>query len=581
MKRDLAIGAALVIATLAVYAQTLRFDFIEYDDQVLVTQNRLVHAGISTANARAAFAQQSDPLNWLPLTVLSYMVEATVFGVEPSAFHATNVLLHALDAVLLYLLLRSLTAAVWPAAIAAALFALHPMRAESVAWVSSRKDVLSAAFGLLALIAYLRYARRGSVRAYAVSFACTVAALLSKATWVTLPALFLLLDFWPLRRFGPSAPEAPALPEKAAPRVAVSELIAEKLPFFGIAAAMLLVTSVSQAANRVSLEKLPLVDRLVHALVSCAWYVAKTLWPAQLSPHYAHPYMVGGGVPWTATQIALAVLSLATLTALAIRFARRGYPLVGWLWFLGTLVPVLGLAQYGNQGMADRYTHIPHMGLFVAAVFGGWEILAPRLRSPRQQRLAVASVVAALLALGSAAFAQVRVWRDTESLFTHAMQVRPRDATIQQSVGYVHLIAGRFDESLRHSKIALNLNPNHSRARYVLVQALKRRAAATPPPPEPDFLFDGEVSDALVHQELAELAYARGDRDAALDHIRGALALDPDSIRALWQLGALSGERGDHAGATDAFRRVVELRPDSPEAREALAAAERELASQR
>jgi hypothetical protein len=482
--------------------------------------------------------------------------------------------------VLLYLLLRSLTAAAWPSAIVAALFALHPLRVESVAWVSCRKDVLSTAFGLLALIAYVRYARCGSLRAYSASFACTVAALLSKATWVSLPALFLLLDFWPLRRFGPSAPEAPIFPVPAAPQAGVPRLIAEKLPFCAVAAAMLFVTSVNQADNRISLEQLPLGDRLVHALVACAWYVGKTLWPAQLSPHYPHPYLVGGGVPWTGTQIAIAVLLLATLTALAVRFTRRGYPLVGWLWFLGTLVPVLGLAQYGNQGMADRYTHIPHIGLFVAAVFGGWEVLAPRLRSPMQRRLAVAFSVVGLLALGSAAFAQTRVWRDTESLFTHALHVMPRNATIQEGVAYSHLLAGRFDDALRHSKTALNLDPGHWRARIVFADALARRAAATPPPPEPDFLFDGEAGDALLHEELAEIASARGDRDAALDHVHGALELDPDSIRALWQLGLLSSERGDYAGAIDAFRRVVALAPDSTKAREALAAAERGLASQ-
>jgi protein O-mannosyl-transferase len=581
MKRDLAIGAALVIATLAVYAQTLRFDLLDYDDQVLVTHNPLVKAGISLATAQTAFVQRSDPLNWLPLTVMSYMLDATVFGIEPVAFHATNVLLHALDAVLLYLLLRSLTAAAWPSAIVAALFALHPLRVESVAWVSSRKDVLSAAFGLLALIAYLRYARRNSLRAYAATFACTVAALLSKATWVTLPALFLLLDFWPLRRWGPSVPEARIFPAPAAPRAGVARLIAEKLPFCAVAAAVLFVTSMQQAGNRVSLEQLPLGDRLVHALVACAWYVAKTLWPAPLSPHYAHPYMAGGGVPWTGPQIALAALLLASLTALAVRFARRGYPLVGWLWFLGTLVPVLGLAQYGDQGMADRYTHIPHIGLFAAAVLGAWEMLVPRLRSPLQRRLAAVSVVAGLLALGSAAFAQTRVWRNTESLFAHALHVMPRNATILEGVAYSALLAERFDDALRHSKNALTLDPDRWRARMTFAQALARRAAATPPPPEPDFLFDGEPSDALLHEELAEIAFDRGDRDAALDHVRGALAVDPDSIRALWQLGLLSRERGDYASATDAFRRIVALAPDSTGAREALAAAERELASQR
>jgi tetratricopeptide (TPR) repeat protein len=559
MKRDLAIVAGLVISTLAVYAQTLGFEFLSYDDQSFVTDHAWVHEGLSFDGVRIAFVKQSAPLNWLPLTVLSYMLDASLFGVDAAGFHATNVALHALDVVLVYLLLRTLTAAVWPSAIVAALFALHPMRVESVAWVSGRKDVLSAAFGLLALIAYTRYAKRGSWRAYAVAFTCTVGALLSKATWVSLPALFVLLDFWPLRRFGPNAPEADAFRVPAARRARVSHLLAEKLPFFAAAAAMMFVTSEFQAGIRVPLERLSIAERFTHALVGYAWYVAKTVWPARLSPHYPHPYLVGGGVPWTGAEIALAALLLVTLTALAARWVRRGYPVVGWLWFLGTLVPVLGFVQHGTQGMADRYTHIPHIGLFLAAVFGGWELLVPRLRSTTLRRIAAAAVVAILFALGSAAFLQTRVWRNTDSLFTYALRVMPQDAMIQQGIAHCDLEAGRLDDALHHAKTALDLRPGFRRARGVLAQALARRAAATPSAPAPDFLFDGGTNDAFIHEEMAEIASARGDREAALAHVRSALALTPDSIRALWQLGELLRERGDHVGANEAFQRAVAL----------------------
>ncbi|TMA33978.1 MAG: tetratricopeptide repeat protein [Deltaproteobacteria bacterium] len=449
MRRDLAIAAALVVATLAVYAQTLRFDFItlrptasdsgaalahcSFDDDKYVTRNPWVQAGIGADGVRAAFGEAA-PFNWSPLVVLSLMLDATLFGVDPAAFHAVNAVLHALDAVLVYVLLRLLTGAIWPSAIAAALFALHPLRVESVAWVSGRKDVLSAAFGFSALIAYVRFAARGSRRAYAGALVLTVAALLSKATWVSLPGLFLLLDYWPLRRTSRG----------------LGRLLAEKIPFFAAAAALTLVTAAYQEGNRITLEQIPFADRLVHAFAACAWYLAKTLWPVGLAPHYPHPYLAtSGGAPWTGAQLALAALALAALTALAVRFARRGYPLVGWLWFVGTLLPVLGFAQYGTQGMADRYTHLPHVGLFAAAVFGGWELLVPRLGSPLARGSAVAAVAAALLALGSASFVQTRVWRDAETLFAHSLRVTPHNAVMRQGIARCYLGVGRVDDAQR------------------------------------------------------------------------------------------------------------------------------------
>jgi protein O-mannosyl-transferase len=477
MRRDLAIAAALVVATLAIYAQTLGFAFItlpapadaapglpapcNFDDDKYVTRNPWVQAGLGADSVRAAFGDAA-PFNWSPLVVLSLMLDVTLFGVDPASFHAVNTALHALDAVLVYALLRMLTGALWPSAIAAALFALHPLRVESVAWVAGRKDVLSAAFGLLALIAYARYAQRGSWRAYGAALACTVGALLSKATWVTLPGLFLLLDYWPLRRFGSAA-----------------RLLAEKIPFFAAAAAVLLVTAAHQEGNRIGLDQVGPGARLGHALAASAWYLAKTLWPAGLAPHYPHPYLAAsGGAPWTAAQLALAALALASLTALAIRFARRGYPLVGWLWFLGTLVPVLGFAQYGTQGMADRYTHLPHVGLFAAAVLGGWEMLAPQLENPRVRAAAVAAVAAVLLALGSASFVQTRVWRDADTLFAHSVRVMPQNATMQRGIARCYLGAGRLDDALRHSKAALDLQPDDQEAREIFAAALARRAAA-------------------------------------------------------------------------------------------------------
>jgi Flp pilus assembly protein TadD len=565
MKRDLAIAAALVTAIWAIYGQTIGFEFLSYDDDDFVTRNAQVHAGISVDGALGAFVQRSAPLNWLPLTVISYMIESTLFGLDPAAFHATNVALHALGAVLLYALLRSLTGAPWTSGIAAALFALHPMRVESVAWVTCRKDVLSAVFGLSALIAYARYAKRGSPWGYAAAFVLTAAALLAKATWVSLPFLYLLLDYWPLRRLGASA---------------AVRLLAEKLPFFALSAAMMVVTSGYQAGIRVPLERLGVAERLAHALAAYGWYLGKTIWPTHLSPHYPHPYLAGGGVPWTGAQIAFAALALAAITALAVRFAQRGYPLVGWLWFLGTFAPVIGFVQHGTAGMADRYTHLPHMGLFAAVAFGGFELCAARLHTRAAQRIAASAAAALLVAFGWASFAQARVWRNTETLFAHALRVMPRDAMIQEAVANNDLEAGRYDEALHHAKTAWNLRPGFRKAGRVFALALQRREAAAPNAPLPDFLFDGGPGDSLAHQEVAEVEYSRGNADAALDHVRRALELTPDSIRALTQLALLLRERGDDAGAGAALRRIADLSPNAAEANAALDEAEREAAPQ-
>jgi Flp pilus assembly protein TadD len=576
MKRDLAIAAALAIATAAIYAQTLGFDFVDFDDNLYVTRNPWVKAGLSVDGVRAAFSEPRSATNWLPLSTLSYMLDATLFGVNPRAFHATNVVLQAIDVVLLFALLRMLTGATWPSALVAALFAVHPMRVESVAWVSARKDVLTATFALLALLAYARYAVRGSRLAYSASLLCTILSLLSKTTWVTMPALLLLLDYWPLRRFANGGRQQDVFPAPAGRPASPAWIAAEKLPFIAIAAAGLAWAMVVQAGLRISTADIPFGDRVLHAVVAPAWYVMKTLWPTHLSVHYPHPYFATtGGLPWSPVQIALAALLLVLLSALALRFARRGYPLVGWLWFLGTLGPVLGFGQYVTQGMADRYTYLPHIGLFVALVFGGWEWLVPRLRSHPAQWAAAAAVGAVLIALGAVSAVQARVWRDSETLFTHALRVTPRDAMMQEVTANLYLQTGRLDEALQHSKAALNLHPAYRKARVVLATALARRAAEMPTPPEPDFLIDGGAADGLVHEELAVLAHDRADHDAAMRHVRAALALDPDSTRALWQLGVLLRESGDHAGARDAFRRLAELAPESDDARQALADAER------
>ena len=401
-----AIGLGLAAATLAAYAPALRGEFIDaYDDADYVFDNPRVKAGPTWAGVGWAFAR-SHAANWHPLTWISHMIDCGIWGLDSRGHHLSSLLLHALNSVLLLLALDRMTGRTWRAALVAALFALHPLHVESVAWISERKDLLSTLFWLLAILAWVRYARRPGAGRYATVVVLHLLALLSKPMPVTLPFTLLLLDFWPLGRLSLDSPTL---------RRDASRLVAEKLPLLALSAASSAVTYLVQsAAGAVTfLESLPFPARVANAVVSYAKYLVLAAWPRELAPFY--PYPEGGIPPW---EVAASALFLAAVTV-AVLLAARTKPWLafGWLWYVGTLVPVIGIVQVGLQSMADRYTYVPLVGIFVAVVWGAGD-LARRWRVPPAFRSA--AVLVLLLSLAVAARREAGTWHDSVTLFSRS-----------------------------------------------------------------------------------------------------------------------------------------------------------------
>lgn len=427
------IAAALCVLAVAVFWRTADFGFVAFDDPRYVLDNPHVLAGLSWSGVRWAFST-SWAANWHPLTWLSLMLDVQVFGPDPGWMHRVSLLWHCADTVLLFLVLRAATGSTWRPALVAALFAVHPLHVESVAWISERKDVLSAFFWLSAMGAWVRYARRPAVGRYLLVAVAMALGLLAKPMVVTLPAVLLLLDVWPLGRADPERPWRSWAPG----------LLLEKLPLLALSLASSAMTLAAQSGGGAvaASARLPLAARMGNALVAWVWYLWKSFWPTSLTAFHPHPAMSPAGIP--AWKVAGAASLLAGVSALAWRERRRRpWLAAGWAWFLVTLLPVIGLVQVGRQGMADRYAYLPIVGIFAMAA---WSL--PAASAPT--RLAIAAVAAAaVLALAVAARAQVETWRDTASLFSHATAVDHDNWLAWGNLGLWHFDRGRRDEALR------------------------------------------------------------------------------------------------------------------------------------
>jgi tetratricopeptide (TPR) repeat protein len=527
------------LVTAAIYAPSVGFGFLQLDDDRYVTENPGVLRGIAAESlAWAATARVSS--NWHPLTLVSYMVDVELWGLEPAGYHAENVAWHALNALLLFLGLRRLTSRFWPSALAAALFAWHPLHVESVAWISERKDVLSTSLGLLCVGAYAAYARRGGIGRYALVALLLGLGLATKPMLVSWPFALLLLDLWPLQRLRPpgTPPLAGAARAPACPPRSLSRLLLEKVPLLGLSSLAAALTVAAQGQALAVAPGVPLPQRVANAIVAVPRYLAKTLWPVDLSILYPHPYMPGG-VPWSAGAVVVAALLGIGITWLVASLRSRPYLLVGWLWFLGTLVPVSGLLQVGVQSMADRYTYVPHIGLFVAAAWGIADVHAAlRRRSRLAAGVLIAVVLAALTASALRAADQVHAWSDDETLVRRSVTATPDSVWLRYKLGAILLDRGAIREARAHLERAHALWPEWDRPAQDLAWLLATAAEPALRDPERAVALAEELArrssfvDANTLDTLATAYAAAGNWPRAVSTARRA-----------WELALAGGQK--------------------------------------
>ena len=514
------ICAGLVILTWVVFVQTLRYDFVNYDDPSYVYQNTRITSGIGLANVAWAFTHVHSE-NWHPLTTVTHMLDCQLHGLNAGWHHFTNVLLHCLAVVLLFLALERTTGALWRSAFVAAVFAVHPLHVESVAWIAERKDVLSAVFFMLTLLAYLHYTRSPSVGRYLTVALVIALGLMSKPMLVTLPFVLLLLDYWPLGRV-----KAPGS-NTGRP---VLQLVLEKIPLIVLSAASSIVTFLAQRGAIGWTEQLPVSERVSNAFVAYVVYIRQMFWPTALAVFYPHPE---NRLPvW---ELSLAMIVLVGMTAAAFVLRKKvPYFVTGWLWYLGMLVPVIGLLQVGWQGHADRYTYLPQIGLYIAVTWAVTDLT----RSWRSQRMAL-SVAAVLIvgALSCRAWFQTSYWRDSETLFTHALAVTSNNDVALNNLGIIFLDRGQLDDAIPKLQAAIDLRPENAPAHDNLAKALLRK---------------GQVAEAMVHY-------------------RKFLELQPASVEARNTLGTALIQQGHVKEAIDQWQEALAIEPENGNAASNLA----------
>jgi len=533
----------LTVLVLVVYWDVPHFDFVHYDDHVYVTDHVQVRQGLNTENLKWALTSTEAGF-WHPLTWLSLMLDYQFFGLNPGGYHFTNLLLHLTNTLLLFLVFASMTGAVWRSAFVAALFAVHPLHVESVAWIAERKDVLCGLFWILAVGAYARYAERPSWVRYAAVFVTLLLGLASKAMAVTLPFVLLLLDIWPLGRLrlteaGRGSVRASrsilnevrdgVLDGKSTGRFSpapIGWLILEKVPLVLLSAVVGILTWVaeSKVGALKTVAEYPLTVRLGNAVVSYVRYLGKMFWPADLAVIYPHP----GTWPWV--SVALAAFVLVTIMFFVLRFRRRApYLAIGWFWYLGALVPVIGLVQIGSHAMADRYTYLPLIGLFIMIAWGMTDLLAPRRFG---RTLLTIGAIAVVMALIPPARAQVAYWVDAEHLFRRAVAVTERNYLAHNNLGAALASKGCVDEALRHYREALAIRPRYPEALFNAGSALAAQGHYAEA--EAYYRSALEIHPGLseAHNNLAIALTMQGKMHDAIRHFRTALHLRPGYIEA-------------------------------------------------
>lgn len=547
------INTFLCVSILLTYYQVFHFDFIAYDTLVYVTNNTIVQAGISINNIRWAL-NSSFFSNWHPLTWISYMIDMELWGLNPVGFHATNLLLHTCNSLLLFKILQKTTNKLWESGFVAGLFALHPMHIESVAWIAERKDVLSAFFFFLAILSYIKYVKNQTLFTYTLTLVSFFLAIMSKSMVVTFPAVLLLLDYWPLRRFKPNSPSnRHCTDSKKTEKNHYQSIILEKIPFFILAAIGSQLTLLAQHNNLTPLEGLPLTTRLASALTSYPAYIEKTFWPVKLGilyPHHGMPNLL---------QLLGAILILLTITFFFIQWRHaRPWLIVGWLWFLGTLLPVIGIIHVGHHFIADRYTYIPHVGVFIIIAWGISEIC--KTLFPKHN---IFVIIACCLLIASSAqsWQQLKYWENDQTLWTRTLEITHNNYIAENNLGTALLNNNFPDKAQQHFQRAIIINKYYAEAYSNLAFAQARQGQ-----------FDKSINnyqlaisinpDVFLDQyRIAEVYLKSNMPQKAITYFKNALTLRPHSINTAIHIGDLLYENGQIHSALEIYKSIAQREP--------------------
>jgi Flp pilus assembly protein TadD len=542
----------LAVVTLALYNPVNRHPFVNYDDDRYVIDNPHVRHGLTASTVTWAITA-TEQANWHPLTWMSHALDVSLFRLNPAGHHFTSVLLHVANAVLLFLLLMWSTEKIGPSLFVAALFALHPINVESVAWVAERKNVLCTLFFFLTLWAYGWYVRKPGWKRYVVVALLFAAGLASKPMVITLPFVLLLLDYWPLARVRAGT--------KSQPGATWSRLVVEKLPLFALSAASAVITMRAQQAGgavRTAVE-VSFTARIANAIYAYAMYLWKMVWPVRLAPMYPHP-----GDSLAAWQVVAGALVLIAITMAVWRFRERRYLLTGWLWFLGTLVPVIGLVQVGEAAMADRYAYIPLIGIFVMIGFGAADVAESRSDGGKLGLWLTVPAAAVLIALAAVTYRQIGYWQSNYELWSHTLAVTQNNFIAEDNLGGALILEGKEEEAHVHFLAAARINPKDPMSRsnlgtyfqthQQLPEAIAEYEAAVQLTSSPGLLADTYANLGMAYE-------AQGDAERSRQNFARSLSLNPNQFNAWLGLGELAQKGGKLDEAVADFSRSIELQP--------------------
>jgi tetratricopeptide (TPR) repeat protein len=549
------ISAGLVLLILAAFEPLRHNDFISYDDDFYVTSNRYIQSGITRESVAWAFTT-GHQANWHPLTWLSHMLDIELFGLNPLGHHLHNLLLHTVSTVLLFWLLHNMTGAVWRSAFVAMAFGIHPLRVESVAWAAERKDVLCALFWMLTIAAYLYYAKRGGINRYLLVVLCFGLGLMAKPMIITLPIVLLILDFWPLGRIRKSADKKQRYGYRPA---SVWGLAAEKIPLFILTFASCIVTYlVQQHKGSVDSNSLS-THHITNALVSYVGYLGKIFWPVNLAVLY--PYSDNGFAWW---QPIVFFLVLAVWSGFVIvRFHKQPYLAAGWFWYMVTLVPVIGLVQAGIQAMADRYTYLPSIGIFIILA---WSVVEFSAKWRYQKILMGILSGLAAIAMVVGTRTQLTYWKDSITLFKHTLAVTHDNYMIHHNLGWILTKQNKFDEAVEQFNKTLQIQPDFPEANISLAAILIIRNQFDKAMALLQTALKMKPDDAAIHFNMGLIFEARQKFDEAIHAYGQAVRLDRNNSDAFNHLGGLKREKGLLDEAAECFRQSIRIAPAHAEA---------------